>query len=94
MIRILELSFIIIFNILLCWQILIPWIFDRPILPWWQNRKIKKSQIQLLQRKKEAEEKVRLAQLEAEAVELEVDAEITRSSILDEVVTKNNHGNS
>ena len=74
-------ALLVVVSLLLIIQVIIPIAFGEKIFPSFRSNDVEK-------RKRIAMEKLRIAQLKKEAVELEVKAEIEENSILNEIVSK------
>lgn len=76
---------VVVFTITTVSQVMIPVMFKKPTFPLFRREsQLNKEKAEIERRKEEAKERLRLAELEKETVELELKADIARNSILED----------
>lgn len=67
-------------------QVCFPWIVGKPAFWLFRSGPVERKHKEVLQRKKDAEERLRIAELEAETSRLEIKASLATSNALDEEI--------
>lgn len=73
-------------------QVMVPVLLRKPTFPLFRREtQLNKEELDLERRKKEAQKRLRIAEMEKEAVELELKAELARNAILEEQLQENDY---